>query len=329
MPRSGPRVIGVGTRARACVPVVVAAVLVTVAACASPGRGPDADARHPDATAPVATAPVPTAPVVTAPVPTAPVATAPVTVPPPVEQPPPTQAAQPVWETLLVDHFDGPAGSPPGQWHTMTGWSPAALDGAGHLEVGDLAQIRSTSGWILPAGTQVRVSASLVMPDTSSNYAALWVQHPDPGDPREIDVIESYGPRKAGGAQLGSHLCYDETLQDAVDECGAAGLGPELWPVGRDFARGAKPWDSFWEYHAEFTVGGDHVRFQAQDGAGHQAYDVSLTPDPRRVPGNARPFHLRLSNKDVDAEHALPGGSRRSMVVDWVTVQVMYPSAPS
>jgi hypothetical protein len=27
----------------------------------------------------------------------------------------------------------------------------------------------------------------------------------------------------------------------------------------------------------------------------------------------------------VDPEHALPGGSRHSMYVDWVTVDVMYP----
>ena len=94
-----------------------------------------------------------------------------------------------------------------------------------------------------------------------------------------------------------------------MDECGAAGLSPELWPVGQAFADGAKPWDSFWEYHAEFTVGGDHVQFQARDGSGNQAYTVSSTPDPRRVPGNAVPFHLRLSNKDVEAANVLPGGS--------------------
>ena len=47
------------------------------------------------------------------------------------------------------------------------------------------------------------------------------------------------------------------------------------------------------------------------------------------MPGNAVPFHLRLSNKDVDPEHVLPGGDRYSMLVDWVTVQVKYPTAPS
>jgi hypothetical protein len=208
----------------------------------------------------------------------------------------------------------------------MTGWNAATLTGLGQLEVGHVAQIRSTAGWVLPVGTQVRVSASLVMPDTSSNYAALWVQHPNAADPREIDVIESYGPQKIAGAQLGSHLCLDETIENAVDECGAAGLSPELWPVAQAFPDGAKPWESFWEYHAEFTVGGDHVSYEAKDGTGNQAYAVTSTPDPRRVPGNAVPFHLRLSNKDVEDDNALPGGSRHSMFVDWVTVEVLYPT---
>lgn len=248
---------------------------------------------------------------------------------PPTEVPPtaaPPTPAPPAWETLFVDHFDGPAGAWPDQWHHMTGWNAATLTGLGQLEVGHVAQIRSTAGWVLPVGTQVRVSASLVMPDTSSNYAALWVQHPNAADPREIDVIESYGPQKIAGAQLGSHLCYDETIDNAVDECGAAGLSPELWPVAQAFPDGAKPWESFWEYHAEFTVGGDHVSYEAEDGTGNQAYAVTSTPDPRRVPGNAVPFHLRLSNKDVEVDNALPGGSRHSMFVDWVTVEVLYPT---
>jgi hypothetical protein len=309
--------------------VVTAAGVLVVAACtvprAWPGVGPaDGGSASPEVPPVATTAPVTAPP--TSPVATPPVATAPPTA---VPAPPPDPGAPQVWENLFVDHFDGPAGTAPGQWHPMTGWNGATLNGLGQLEVAQLAQIRSTSGWTLPAGTRVRVSGSIVMPDTSSNYAALWVQHPNPADPREIDVIESYGPRKSGGAQLGSHLCYDPTIEDAVDECGAAGLSPELWPVAQDFPRGAKPWDSSWEYHAEFTVGGDQVSYTAQDGAGHQAYAVTSTPDPRRVPGNAVPFHLRLSNKDVDPEHALDGGSRHSMLVDWVMVQVLYPTAVS
>ena len=49
------------------------------------------------------------------------------------------------------------------------------------------------------------------------------------------------------------------------------------------------------------------MQFEAQDGSGNQAYAVSTHPDPRRVPGNAVPFHLRLSNKDVEAR---PRGAR-------------------
>ncbi len=51
---------------------------------------------------------------------------------------------------------------------------------------------------------------------------------------------------------------------------------------------------------------------------------VGSPPDARRVPGNAAPFHLRLSNKDVAPEHAVPGGTRHSMLVDWVSVEVKY-----
>jgi hypothetical protein len=232
------------------------------------------------------------------------------------------------WERAFVDTFDGPAGTLPAQWHVMTGWNPAVLDGQGRLDVGHLAQLRSTSGWTLPVGTQVRVTASLVMPDTGSNYAALWVQHPDPADPREVDVIESYGPLKTAGAQLASHLCYDETdgvVGDSSSQCESAGLGAELWPVGDLFPDGVKPWQASWEYATEFTIGGDSLRFTAADGSGSLAYDVTTGPDPRRVPGNARPFHLRLSNKDVDPEHVVPGGTQHSMYVDWVTVDVKYP----
>ena len=254
-------------------------------------------------------------------------------VPPPAstaapQEVPPTTAppAVPEWQEVFIDHFDGPAGTSPGQWHPMTGWNGATLNGAGQLDVGHVSQIRSTPGWSLPVGTQVRVSASLVMPDTGTNYAALWVQHPDAGDPREIDVIESYGPLKATGVQLGSHLCYDETIDNGVDECGAVGRTAELAGVSDKFADGAKPWQSFWEYHAEFTVGSDRVWFQARDGSGNLAYTAATSPDPRRVPGNVVPFHLRLSNKDVDPDDAVAGGVRHSMLVDWVSVQVKYPT---
>jgi hypothetical protein len=229
------------------------------------------------------------------------------------------------WEMLFIDSFDGPAGVWPDQWHHMPGWNAAAQNGLGQLEVGHLAQIRSTPGWVLPAGTQVRVSVSLLMPDTGSNYAAFWVQHPNAADPRELDVIESYGPLKTTAAQVGSHICYDEVPDDAVDPCVAAGLPAELSPVADAFVDGAGPWDAFWRYDAEFTVGGDQVRFSARDGLGNEAYTVTSTPDVRRVPGNAVPFHLRLSNKDVDPTDVVSGGVRPSMLVDWVSVEVKYP----
>ncbi|PKH37941.1 hypothetical protein SAMN05192575_1011018 [Nocardioides alpinus] len=229
------------------------------------------------------------------------------------------------WEQVFFDGFDGPAGVWPEQWHAMLGSNGAAQNGLGQLDVGHLAQIRTNAGWTLPAGTQVRVTASLLMPDTSSNYAAFWVQHPNGTDPREIDVIESYGPLKPTGAQLGSHICYDEMVGTDSEACELSGLPPELWPVTQSFPVGALPWEASWAYSADFTIGGDTVLYSATDGGGIRTYDVASTPDPRRVPGNVAPFHLRLSNKDVAPQYALPGGTRHSMLVDWVLVEVRYP----
>lgn len=229
------------------------------------------------------------------------------------------------WESVFRDDFEGPAGAWPDQWHYLPGWNAAVQNGVGQLDVGRLSQIRTTPGWTLPAGTQVRVSASILMPDTGSNYAALWMQHPSPTDPREIDVIESYGPQKPTGAQLGSHICYD-LVDDSVDgACAAAGMPADLAPVGHLFADGLKPWEAYWHYQAEFTVGGDTVTYSAADAYGNEVYSLTSTPDLRRVPGNTSPLHLRLSNKDVLPEHVVAGGARPGMLVDWVSVDVKHP----
>ena len=171
----------------------------------------------------------------------------------------------------------------------MVGAAGAVHNGLGQLDVGHLSQIRTNAGWTLPVGTQVRVTASLLMPDTGSNYTALWVQHPNGIDPREIDVIESYGPLKPTGAQLGSHICYDDTLETAVNACVATGRAPELWPVTQTFPVGAEPWYAYWEYSAEFTIGGDTVVYTARDGQGNVAYQLASTPDVRRVPATRPP----------------------------------------
>lgn len=229
------------------------------------------------------------------------------------------------WERVFEDGFDGAAGTGPEQWHVMPSSTWPGQDGLGQLSVGQFSQIRTNQSWVLPVGTQVRVTARLLMPNTGSNYAAFWVQQPDPVDPRELDVIESYGPLKTTGAQLGSHLCYDENLGTTRTACEVAGLPAELWSVGQHFPAGAKPWEAHWLYHATFTVGGDAVQFSASDDAGNQAYAVNLTPDARRVPAGVLPFHLRLSNKDVLPEHVVPGGDRQHMLVDWVAMDVKYP----
>lgn len=229
------------------------------------------------------------------------------------------------WEQVFADGFDGPAGVASDQWHPMPGSNGAVQNGLGQLDVAHLAQIRTHAGWTLPTGTQVRVTASLLMPDTGSNYTAFWVQHPNGTDPREIDVIESYGPLKPTGVQLGSHICYDEMVGTDAEACERSGMPAELWPVTQAFPVGAEPWNASWQYAAEFTVGGDAVTYGAADGHGNQAYAVTSSADARRVPGNAVPFHLRLSNKDVEPQHAVPGGTRHSMLVDWVSVEVKYP----
>ena len=247
----------------------------------------------------------------------------------PETPPAPTASPEPVpvsgWETVFHDGFDGPAGVWPEQWHNMLWTNGAAQNGLGQLEVGHLSQIRTNQGWTLPVGTRVRVTASLLMPDTGSNYAALWVQHPNGVDPREIDVIESYGPLKPAGAQFASHICYDDTPETAVNACAATGRAPVITPVTHLFPAAAEPWGTFWQYSAEFTVGGDAVLFSASDTAGNRPYAITSAPDARRVPGNAAPIQVRLSNKDVAPEHAVPGGTRQSMLVDWVTVEVDYP----
>ncbi|WP_299926448.1 hypothetical protein [uncultured Nocardioides sp.] len=247
--------------------------------------------------------------------------------PTPESAPEATPEATPVsgWETVFRDDFDGPAGSVPAQWHTMFGQDAAFHDGQGRLSVDRFSQIRTNAGWTLPAGAKVRVTASILMPDTGISYAAFWVQHPNGIDPREIDVIESYGPLKPAGAQLGSHICYDDTPETAVNACAATGRAPELFPVTPFFSSGVEPWHTWWAYAAEFTIGGDVTRYTASDVQGSNAYEITSTPDVRRVPGNAVPFHLRLSNKPVQPEHAVPGGSRTTMLVDWVTVEVDHP----
>lgn len=113
--------------------------------------------------------------------------------------------------TVFHDGFDGPQGMWPEQWHNMLWTNAAAQNGQGQLGSGHLSQIRTNTGWTLPAGTQVRVTASLLMPDTGSNYAAFWVQHPNGIDPREVDVIESTTVRSSRREPSSPHICYDAT----------------------------------------------------------------------------------------------------------------------
>ena len=246
-------------------------------------------------------------------------------VPAPTAEPAPVPPPVPEWERVFYDGFDGPAAVAPEQWHAMLGKNGAAQNGAGQLVVGQAAQIRTNAGWSLPVGTQVRVTASLLMPDTGSNYAAFWVQHPNGNEPREIDVIESYGPLKPTGVQLGSHLCYDDTLETAVNACVATGRGPELWPCRTPSRAAPRRGRPSGPTPPSSPSAATRSSFSASDDQGNRLYQTPLLPDARRVPGNALPFHLRLSNKDVLPEHAVAGGTRLDMLVDWVSVEVKQP----
>ncbi len=171
----------------------------------------------------------------------------------------------------------------------------------------------------------MRVTASLLMPDTGSNYAALWVQHPNGVDPREIDVIESYGPLKPAGAQFASHICYDDTPETAVNACAATGRAPIMTPVTQLFPAGAEPWSRLLDLLRRVHRRWRHRAVLRERPGGQPPYEITSAPDARRVPGNAAPIQIRLSNKDVKPEHAVPGGTRHSMLVDWVTVEVDQP----
>ena len=76
---------------------------------------------------------------------------------------------------------------------------------------------------------------------------------------------------------------------------------------------------------ASSTRGAHTLFFSAPGTEITRLYQTPLLPDARRVPGNALPFFLRLSNKDVLPEHAVAGGTRLEMLVDWVSVEVNYP----
>lgn len=234
---------------------------------------------------------------------------------------PATAASQ--WEYTFFDDFN--TGTWPANWGVPAGQehlhAPAATNGQGQLNVGYNASVWTNSHLFqYPAGTRVRVSASLNMPDQSVSYASFWTQQPTAtapnGEPRELDVIESWGAQKAAGAQLNpaqfaSHPNYDVGRPASYEE-----------RVDHHFAAGAKPWDWYWQYHAEWVVGGDSVTFSATNAYGNAVYSRTIY-GAARVP-NASGFRLRLSNKPTQNQ-VVGSGTRSNMLVDWVTVQVQRP----
>ena len=115
------------------------------------------------------------------------------------------------------------------------------------------------------------MTASLLMPDTGSNYAAFWVQHPNGIDPREIDVIESYGPLKPAGAQFASHICYDDTPETAVNACAATGRGPGTGPVAT-LPRRREAVERVLGVRRRVHRRRRHGAVRGEDGRGNQAY---------------------------------------------------------
>lgn len=230
----------------------------------------------------------------------------------------PASAASP-WEYTFVDEFN--SGTWPAKWEVAPAGAgqtnyPAATNGQGQLDVGYNASIWNNGDTFqYPKDTRVRVSASILMPDTHVSYAAFWVQQPINevnNEPRELDVIESFGPDKATPAQICSYLVYPHK--------GAS----SNWvvPVHQFFPEGQKPWQWGWVYSAEWVVGGDRVTFSATDAYGNAVYTWQTDVNELRVP-DSRGFRLRLSNKPAGTTK--PGGTRSNMLVDWVTVQVQRP----
>ena len=214
----------------------------------------------------------------------------------------------PQWQQRWLDEFDGTGN--PNKWEIQGGTNAEKAGGSVRVDPGD--SIWTLDEFAYPAGTRVRVSARILLPNTGTSYASLWVQQPPAtapgGEPRELDIIESYGPQK-NRAQIASHPVYPHEHPNSL-----------CWiqPVHTYFPTASKPWSAEYLYEAEWVVGGDTVVFRAKSLSGALRYEVAAPVGAIRVPGDSG-FRIRLSNKI--APNPVSGGTRSGMRVDWVTVQ--------
>ena len=90
-------------------------------------------------------------------------------------------------------------------------------------------------------------------------------------------------PDQAGGRPAGLAPLLRRDARHGRQRVRGRRPGPGALAGRAGLPDGAEPWQSFWEYHAEFTVGGDTVLFEASDGSGNQAY--RRHPAARPPPG--------------------------------------------
>lgn len=225
----------------------------------------------------------------------------------------------PSWQALFIDHFDGPVGTAPwDSWGPTAGTDPALSwqDGAGRLLVWPNAQLSAKFGQFLP-GTRYRITARILMPETTYSHAAFWSRGGTASDVGEVDVIESYGPdRRTCQVQVAYYQRWDP---DVGGRWCVRHSDPALPGI-------TDPWLAWHDYAAEFTYG-DRAAGTTFYVDGIPVWQVADAPADL----STQPM-VFLQNKlnqpgSPDIPSQPPPGS--AMQVDWVKVYALSTTAAS
>ena len=135
---------------------------------------------------------------------------------------------------------------------------------------------------------------------------------PTRADPREIDVIESYGPLKTDGRPARARTsATTRRSTTASTSATPPACPPELWPVTAGLPRRRQAVGSpSGSTTPSSPSAATSVLFEAQDGSGNRAYDGDLVA--RRAAGarQRRPVPPAAVQQGRRARHAVPGGDR-------------------